>query len=171
MCLENTHPFARELWGRVWTFAHNGRLRYIKRRPLRFYRPIGTTDSEYAFCWMLDQLRARHPEPPKRAGTLWRRVRDMAGDIDGLGKFNFLLSDSRHLYCHCSNRLAWITRRAPFGAATLIDEEMSVDFSKETTPDDVVTVVATRPLTRDERWNVMKRGTFLVLHRGEVVND
>lgn len=24
--LENTHPFTRELWGRYWTFAHNGQL-------------------------------------------------------------------------------------------------------------------------------------------------
>ena len=35
--LENTHPFIRELWGRHWTFAHNGQLRGVKRlaaRPL-----------------------------------------------------------------------------------------------------------------------------------------
>src|SRR5882757_5214030 len=25
--LENTHPFMREMWGRTWTFAHNGQLR------------------------------------------------------------------------------------------------------------------------------------------------
>ncbi len=26
ICLENTHPFSRELWGFCWTFAHNGQL-------------------------------------------------------------------------------------------------------------------------------------------------
>ena len=25
-CLENTHPFTRELWGREITYAHNGQL-------------------------------------------------------------------------------------------------------------------------------------------------
>ena len=52
--LENTHPFARELWGRSWTFAHNGQLKGIKRWPLEHFHPIGTTDSEHAFCWILD---------------------------------------------------------------------------------------------------------------------
>ena len=53
ICLENTHPFSRELWGRVWTFAHNGQLRGIKRHELTHYRPVGTTDSEHAFCWIV----------------------------------------------------------------------------------------------------------------------
>src|SRR3954471_147074 len=43
VALENTHPFTRELWGRAWTFAHNGQLRGVKRWPLGTYRPIGTT--------------------------------------------------------------------------------------------------------------------------------
>ena len=46
VCLENTHPFTRELWGRHWAFAHNGKLKGIKERPLTFYRPIGTTDRQ-----------------------------------------------------------------------------------------------------------------------------
>jgi len=50
VCLENTHPFSRELWGCDWVFAHNGQLTGIKKTPLQFYRPVGTTDSEYAFC-------------------------------------------------------------------------------------------------------------------------
>src|SRR4051812_29075665 len=64
VALENTHPFQRELWGRVWTFAHNGQLHGIKRRSLSHFRPIGTTDSEHAFCWLMDQLRERWAEPP-----------------------------------------------------------------------------------------------------------
>ena len=26
ICLANTHPFIRELWGRYWVFAHNGQI-------------------------------------------------------------------------------------------------------------------------------------------------
>ena len=69
-----------------------------------------------------------------------------------------LLCDSRHLYCHCSTHLAWLTRRAPFGEASLIDTEMSVDFATETTPRDIVTVIATKPLTDNEDWTVMAPG-------------
>src|SRR5476649_662074 len=133
--LENTHPFTRELWGRSWTFAHNGQLRGVKRWPLDYYRPIGGTDSEHAFCWMLDQLRARWKDAP-RPGVLYGAIRDLCRQIEALGIFNLLLSDSRSLYCHCSSRLSLLTRRSPFGKATLIDEDLKVDFASETSPDD-----------------------------------
>ncbi len=166
VCLENTHPFRRELWGQNWTFVHNGRLKGVKRWPLSFYRPIGTTDSEHAFCWMLDQIRKQHAHAPKRKQQLWRLIGDLGARLNTLGVFNILLSDSRHLFAFCSNNLSWITRRAPFGQASLIDEDMVVDFSQETTPNDIVTVVATRPLTHDETWTVMKPGELTVFHDG-----
>jgi predicted glutamine amidotransferase len=69
VCLENTHPFTRELWGRNWTFAHNGELKGIKKYPLTHYRPVGTTDSEHAFCWLMDAYSSEtcHPFHVKAA--------------------------------------------------------------------------------------------------------
>ena len=166
VALENTHPYSRELWGRVWTFAHNGQLKGIKKQELSFYQPVGSTDSEHAFCWLLGRIRAAFPAPPKRPAALFALVRALAGELNGLGVFNMLLSDGQHLWCHCSTNLAWLTRKAPFGPATLIDEDMTVDFEKETSPDDVVTVIATRPLTRDEPWTVMQGGEMAVFRDG-----
>src|SRR4051794_10671759 len=59
-----------------------------------------------------------------------------------------------------------LTRPAPFGTATLIDEDWRVDFARETTPTDVVTVVAIRPLTRDETWIDLARNEVLILRDG-----
>lgn len=167
VALENTHPFTRELWGRLWTFAHNGQLKGIKSRPTTFYQPVGATDSEYAFCWLLDQIRMRFPEPPKRGALLTRMIGDLAADLAGLGVFNMLLTDGRLLWCHCGTKLAYLTRRAPFGAAQLLDDDLTVDFAKETTPNDVVTVIATRPLTVNEAWTVMEPGQLAVFRDGE----
>lgn len=167
VALENTHPFTRELWGRVWTFAHNGQLKGIKHRLLTHYQPVGSTDSEHAFCWLLDQIRMRFPDPPRRDAAVSAMVRDLAADLEPLGVFNMLLSDGRTLWARCATNLAWLTRRAPFGPATLVDDDMVVDFATETSPDDVVTVVATRPLTRDENWTVMGRGEFVAFRDGE----
>ncbi len=169
VCLENTHPFSRELWGRHWVFAHNGQLRGIKRLPTGFYRPIGATDSEHAFCWLLSRIRARFPDPPRRTEALWRQIHVLAQELNPRGVFNFLLSDSRSLYAHCGTQLSWLTRRAPFGQARLMDADMTVDFQRETTPDDVVTVVATRPLTDNEPWTVMAPGTLAIFQAGEQV--
>jgi predicted glutamine amidotransferase len=165
VALENTHPFARELWGRNWSFAHNGQLKGIKKLPLVYYRPIGSTDSEHAFCWIMDRLRERWQKPPPQRpliGYLEELSRTLARD----GVYNVLLSDSRSLFCFCTTKLVWITRCAPFGPATLVDEDLTVDFSKETTPDDVVTVVATGPLTRNERWTVMPKETMVAFRDG-----
>ena len=121
VCLENTPPFSRELWGRAWAFAHNGQLRGIKRRPLGHYTPIGTTDSEHAFCWMLDRIRERYPRPPRAPGALARLLESLAADLATLGPFNILLSDARQLYAFANTRMCWLTRRHPFGPARLID--------------------------------------------------
>ena len=169
VCLENTHPFSRELWGRHWVFAHNGQLRGVKQLPLDFYRPIGTTDSEHAFCWLLSRIRAKFPEPPPRAAALWRFVHTLSQSLNQRGVCNFLLSDARYLYAHCGTQLSWLTRRAPFGEARLTDADMTVDFQRETTPDDVVTVVATRPLTDNEPWIVMLPGALAIFSAGEPV--
>ncbi len=168
VCLENTHPFTRELWGRHWCYAHNGQLSAVKKRPLTFFRPVGTTDSEHAFCWLLDQIRQRYPEPPRGISAMQKLIGELSTDLDSLGVFNMLLSDSRYLYAYCSTKLCWITRRAPFGEARLIDADMAVDFQQETTDKDVVSVVATRPLTDNEQWNSLQKGQLAVFNKGEV---
>ncbi len=170
VCLENTHPFSRELWGRSWTFAHNGKLKGIKTWPLDFYQPIGTTDSEHAFCWILDQIRRRYPTPPNNPATLRRFIARLAREINQTGTFNMLLCDSQYLYCFCSTHLSWLTRRAPFGEASLIDVELTVDFANETTPKDIVTVIATKPLTEGEPWVIMEPGSLVVFRDGLVVD-
>ncbi|MEE9551639.1 MAG: class II glutamine amidotransferase, partial [Gammaproteobacteria bacterium] len=89
VCLANTHPFARELWGSSWTFAHNGQLKGIKQYPLKHYQPVGTTDSEHAFCWLMDQFRKRYPKRPKNEKLLYRFIQKLASEIDESGVFNF----------------------------------------------------------------------------------
>lgn len=167
VCLENTHPFSRELWGETWVFAHNGQLRGIKRRTLRHYRTIGTTDSEHAFCWILDCIRERYPKRPSNLRSVSRLVEKLLREIDTLGIFNVLLSDSRYLYAYCSTHMCWLTRRHPFQPARLIDTGETVDFATETTPGDIVTVVASRPLTDNESWNEMAHGELRVFDKGE----
>ena len=166
VCLENTHPFTRELWGCSWTFAHNGQLRGVKKLPLSYYKPIGTTDSEYAFCWMLDQIRKKFRTRPSTTQKLWQTIHELAREIDQYGVFSFLLSDSWFLYVYCTNNMCWLTRRHPFGKARLIDTGEIIDFSKVTTPKDIVTIIASRALTDNEDWHHMKKGEFTVFKNG-----
>ncbi len=167
--LANTHPFTRELWGRSWVFAHNGTVRGIRNRKPGSFRPIGTTDSEHAFCAMLEQLRHAFPSYPRSARALRSAIADIGADLGDHGVFNFLLGDGVNLYARCDTKLCHIVRQAPFGRATLRDEDVSVDFAAVTTPHDRVAVVATQPLTRDEVWTHGVPGEMWVLQGGRVV--
>lgn len=168
--LENTHPFIREMWGRHWTYAHNGQLSgYRAKLKSQIHQPVGNTDSETAFCWMMDQIKARFPVRPKNMLTLFRYVASLASQLRDMGIFNMLLSDGVYVMAYCTTKLHWITRRAPFGKATLIDSDWVIDFQKETTPHDIVTVIATQPLTGDEAWKKMECGEYVVFKQGELV--
>jgi len=59
ICLANTQPFTRELGGRAHVFAHNGHLPSLsgaRSVGLKRFNPIGDSDSEVAFCILLEQL-------------------------------------------------------------------------------------------------------------------
>ncbi|WP_022940847.1 class II glutamine amidotransferase [Psychromonas hadalis] len=167
--LENTHPFIRELWGQNWTYAHNGQLTDYENLPLGRAHPVGQTDSELAFCWIINKLHQNYPTVPDDMLTVFKDIAGYADELRKLGVFNMLLSNGEYVMAYCTNNLHWLTRRAPFGKAQLIDEDMTVDFCTETSDSDVVTVIATRPLTSDEQWNKMQAGEFCVFHFGERV--
>lgn len=165
--LENTHPFTRELWGFHWTFAHNGQLDpKLFELPLKYYQPVGTTDSEYAFCWLLDQIRESFPQRPDDFSEVAALIQRSADQLRELGVFNMLLTESRYLFAYCTTKLSWITRRAPFGEACLTDAELTVDFCKETTDHDIVTVIATEPLTDNEQWEKLGAGDMITFKNG-----
>ena len=169
--LENTHPFTRELWGKYWTFAHNGQLADHQQLETGRYRPVGETDSEQAFCWLLKQLEARYPEPPQDMVGMFRCVAQCCDQLKERGVFNMLLSDGEYVMTYCTNHLYWITRRAPFGKASLLDEDVEINFQEETTPNDVVSVIATQPLTGNEMWQRMKPSEYAIFHYGECIDN
>lgn len=165
--LANTHPFVRELWGQSWVFAHNGQVPDFTRRR-GIYEPIGTTDSEELFCDLMNYVREsvnRETKPEQLATSLVSLAERYAAQ----GVFNCLLSNGDWLFTFCSTKLAAITRKAPFGPACLKDAEVEIDFAAETTPKDIVSIIATEPLTSDETWDIYERGEWRLWQQGVVV--
>jgi glutamine amidotransferase len=150
--LENTHPFMRELWGRYWIFAHNGNLSDYAPDLDGSFQPVGQTDSERAFCHLLQTLRRRFPTGAPERLALRGVVEEFAAQVRPHGTFNFLLSNGDCLFAHRSTDLHYIIRQAPFAVAHLLDQDVAVDFSQVTTPDDRVALIATLPLTDNETW-------------------
>ena len=169
VALENTHPFVRELWGRYWIFAHNGTLKDFSPRLEGHFSPVGTTDSERAFCYMLEMLRRRFPEGQPPLEQCFDALCELTRELAAYGRFNYLLSNGEHLIAHCTDNLCYILRHAPFTQAHLIDDDVTVDFGTVTTPDDKVAVIATTPLTDNETWTAMKPGQIVAFQRGDAV--
>lgn len=169
--LENTHPFRRELWGRYWIFAHNGNLTGFSPVLDGSFLPVGNTDSEHAFCWLLQSLRQRFGTTAPAPDALFDALRTLTLALAGHGEFNYLLSNGDWLVAHCSTRLACIVRQAPFAQAHLKDQDVSVDFSTLTRPDDRVAVVATEPLTDNETWTTLPPGSLWLFVDGAPVRQ
>ncbi|AOG22734.1 class II glutamine amidotransferase [Acidovorax sp. RAC01] len=163
--LENCHPFVRELWGRYWVFAHNGDLGSKRPRLHGHFRPVGNTDSEHAFCWLMQELSKSHATVPS-VSELTLTLRELTAQLRPNGTFNYLLSNGQALWSHASTKLYYLERRHPFGHAHLSDEDIALDFAQETSPNDQVAVIVTSPLTTNESWTAFEPGELLVFSEG-----
>ncbi len=168
VALENCHPFVRELWGRYWVFAHNGDLKDFHPRLHGGFHPVGDTDSERAFCWLMQELAKAHAAVPT-VNELTCTLRELVPVLASHGTFNMLLSNGQALWVHASTSLHYVLRQHPFRTARLADEDLSVNFAEHTHASDRVAVVVTAPLTTDEVWTRCPTGEVMVFADGAPV--
>ena len=178
--LSNTQPFVRELGGRTHVFAHNGDLSGIDRRKalsMGAHRPVGQTDSEHAFCALLERLRplwanSGAPSVEKRMAVLAA----FAADLRLLGPANFLYADGDVLFAHGHRRIQpALGRIEPPGLWTLQRHFPSADGSAERQggvairdAERAVVCVASVPLN-DANWRPLAEGELLAVRDGEVL--
>ena len=167
--LENSHPFSRELWGRQWIFAHNGDLHDFNPTLSGRFTPVGNTDSERAFCYLLDQLVKRFGYHEPKLDQVFDLLAEISPAIAEHGTFNFCLSNGQALFTYAITKLHWLVREYPFKPAQLIDLDVEVDFSQVTTPEDRVAVITTEPLTQNETWTAFVPGEMILFQDGRPV--
>lgn len=169
--LANTHPFTREWLGQNWFFAHNGDLRNFHPALDGGFLPVGNTDSEKAFCYLMQCLRQtfadrlRPPEWAELVPVLARLNREVAR----YGNFNYLLTNGDALYAHCSSQLACLERAHPFPMARLVDCDIRMDLGALNGEADRMVIIATEPLTLDEPWRALRTGESKVFVMGREV--
>lgn len=169
--LENSHPFMRELWGRQWIFAHNGDLHGFNPQLSGRYTPVGNTDSERAFCYLLDQLLVRFGFQQPSLDEIFSVLAELSPQIAEYGTFNFCLSNGQALFSYAVTKLHWLVREYPFKPAKLIDLDVEVDFSQFTTAEDCVAVITTEPLTQNEQWTVYRPGEMILFKDGQPIKQ
>ena len=181
--LRNCQPFLRELGGAMHVFAHNGHLaqrRLRDRLALGAFRPVGETDSEWAFCALLERMRklwlgARRAPPLERRFPIVARF---AREIRDLGPANFLYADGDALFAHGDRRvhadgirppgLHLLSRRCRAGEARLVTEGLSIESSDG---EQNVVLFASVPLTKESGWKPLGEGQLICARRGKVTSS
>jgi glutamine amidotransferase len=176
--MRNTQPFARELGGRVHLFVHNGMLPHVEadvRFPARRFRRVGDTDSEHAFCALLDRLaplwEAGLPNLDVRLAT----VVGFARELRTLGPANFIYTDGDAVFAHGHRRKSDTGEIRPPGLHVLCRscaaEYEGLPLAGIAIPREArqeVALVASVPLS-GERWQPLEEGEVVVLREGRVV--
>lgn len=107
----NTQPFVREAGGRMHIFAHNGDLGDPAAAPLSVggrFQPVGETDSEAAFCRLLELIAPLWSAGAGASPSVQARldaVARFAAEMRALGEANFLYSDSELTFGHGHRRV------------------------------------------------------------------
>jgi len=180
--LRNTQPFTRELWGRAQLFAHNGTVAGIESDPrfsARRFQPIGDTDSEHAFCALLERL-ALLGGADRGLPSLDARLAAVvafAAELRTLGPANFLYCDGDVIFAHGHRRTNDAGIVVPPGlhvlcrACTEAERDDSPAMAELQIPrarDQQVALVASVPLS-DEPWQPLVEGEVVVLREGRLV--
>ena len=176
--LANTQPFSRELGGRVHVFAHNGRLDTIDRDHAGSwtrYKPIGETDSEIAFCILLERMA---PLWGSAVPSLDERLAVFAGfaaEMRVLGPANFFYSDGDTLFVHAHRRMQANGSIAPPGLWRLVRH---CEFDPDVAPPEgfksdrggqEVMLFASMPLS-SEPWIALAEGEVLAVHQSRALH-
>ena len=178
--LRNTQPFQRELSGRAHVFAHNGNLpdlREQRRLQSTRFTPIGETDSEFAFCALLERLEGTWNLGNGKLPSVEARlqiVSEFAEWLRPLGAFNFIYTDGDALFVHAHRRKHDDGETRPPGLHLLVRscDEQAVDLSQSgimmAPIAQQLTLVASVPLT-DEPWEAIPEGSVIALKNGVVL--
>lgn len=177
---DNTHPFNRYINGRDFVFAHNGTLINPGRlKPLHFL-PIGNTDSEAAFCYLLscmrtsESLRFCKAEHNAYRDSDFLKIHEILREINvkAAGSFCCIFSDGNYLYCYRDLQEArnLFSMRYPKFSSNM---PITKNLINKNSPIKPVTsckgyVVATEPLISGD-WQPFVGGQLMVFKNGEMV--
>jgi transglutaminase-like putative cysteine protease/predicted glutamine amidotransferase len=173
---KNIQPFSRSFAGSDWIMLHNGDLEnYDKAFPLGndpLFEPIGTTDSEYIFCWLMQKI---SQEKIRGLGELDKQqLHQWFLNFNDYGTGNFMLSDGKYLVVYhdkkAFNQLYWCRRTPPYEQTVMESSDVIIDLSGDIANKATMMVFANEPLT-NEKWEPMKPGEMLVVRRGWITWD
>jgi transglutaminase-like putative cysteine protease/predicted glutamine amidotransferase len=118
---QDTQPFTRSFAGRDWLMSHNGDLDKSYKKELDLgkhpiFEPMGLTDSEHMFCWLLNHLFKKRVRTLRDVDT--HEIYSLLQKINNLGTCNMLLTDSQNLIVYNDKNnfhpIYWARKHPPY---------------------------------------------------------
>jgi predicted glutamine amidotransferase len=180
----NTHPFYRKLIINglrcEWLFAHNGTLNELAHLDLTKLNPLGETDSEHAFCYILQSI--------FNCGiTSWTNddfvfIESILRDINSKqNELNCIFSNGSLLFCYSdenkhNNGLRYMKKYDTSGKIDLVSQGaklglidiQSASVSGSMPQENVGYIIVTRELS-GENWVEFDDGELIVFKDGCIV--
>lgn len=139
------------------------------------FKPIGDSDAEYAYCYLLNLLAAADAvdDLQKTASIMYQ----FGLQLSAMGPANFLYSDSRRLYAFASRRRYPDKQEYPPGMYLLSRqceqlpaaiEHQGLRVQSTTLTPQEITLLSSVPLS-DEDWIPLPENQLLVLQDGHVI--
>lgn len=172
----DAQPFLRNYSGRAWIVAHSGTLQGDWRRDLPLgekpgFEPVGRTDTEHFFCWLLNRFQAEGARTMADYG--WDRLAADLREMNALGPLNLLLSDGQSLAVYQDQEqtqpIFWSRRTPPHTQLPMGNTVLALELEQHQAHRTFI-AFATEPLT-NEPWVRMSPGELLVARRGQIVWD
>lgn len=170
VCLENVHPFRRQLFGLEFVFAHNGDVDVSKLKTTTStnmlsgpFQPLGGTDSEYFFCLILNHLHDRFSTDLPTLEDLYYAIEEICLDVccqqqDGI-ILNFLLGFGEVLF-----GFSWPGKR-PGGHVW-----NSLHYALKQDDDNHAAIISTKPITEAvDGWIEFQKGNLLLFVNGRLI--
>ena len=171
----NTHPFSREVGAREYAFAHNGTIRSIRKFPLGRHKPVGGTDSEHLFCYILYFIEQRSicGWTEEDLIEFWKFLisinRRPTKDQGKPNKLNLLLSDGETLIAYTDFFGNGTLYRLMFGINGDVDsDEIHTSECHELKDGTAksICIVGTNPLGHHKRWVSTEPGELCAFRNG-----
>jgi transglutaminase-like putative cysteine protease/predicted glutamine amidotransferase len=170
-------PFSRSFAGRDWTFVHNGNLDKSKLEKLfneksHFLEPLGTTDSELAFCYLISKLADEGAR--KLSGLSNKKLQRWFKELDGFGGADIAISDGSTMACyHGTNapQPLYYSRLQPPEHPTYFESDFAwFDLSD---PRDIYRTyfILSSRMFHMGYWFQMQPGQLFILKKGTLVWD
>ncbi|WP_171257300.1 class II glutamine amidotransferase, partial [Acinetobacter baumannii] len=87
-------------WGRHWIFVNNGVLHDFNPTLSGLFTPVGNTNNESAFCYVLDQLVDVFGSAEPTLGQIIEVLENISYQIAEYGKFKLCLSNGNALFSY-----------------------------------------------------------------------